>query len=146
MKHGAFDGEAAMIGMDAIDAAGEYVPANMGQSNAQVATLQQLGILHDARQQRIAANENGVSGFEWLILMIGAVCIFCFCWLFGRTNRRIQMLMTATVVTIIVSTLVLPFELQYPFRSDVGIRPEAWIGAVEHIHEMQTGSMANMRM
>jgi hypothetical protein len=56
------------------------------------------------------------------------------------------MLMTATVVTIIVSTLLLPFELQYPFRSDVGIGPDAWIGAVKHIHEMPTGSMPNMRM
>jgi hypothetical protein len=73
MKHGEFDSDAALVSMDAIDAAGEFVPANMGQSNAQVATMQQLGVLHDARQQRIAANDSGVSGFEWLVLLIGAV-------------------------------------------------------------------------
>ena len=58
---------------------------------------------------------------------------------------RYQLLMTSTVVTIIVSILVLLFELQYPFRSDVGIGPDNWIGAVEHIHQMQTGTLMNMR-
>jgi hypothetical protein len=146
MRRGAFDSGAAMISMDAIDAAGAYVPANSGQSNAQIVTMQQLGVLHDARQQRIASNESGVSGFEWVILLMGAVCIICFCWLFGLTSTGMQLLMTSTVVTIIVAILVLLFELQYPFRSDVGIGPDAWKGAVEHIHQMQSGSLANMRM
>ena len=53
--------------------------------------------------------------------------------------------MTATVVTMIASTLVLLFELQYPYRSDVGIGPDAWQGAIQHIHAMQMGSQMNMR-
>jgi len=56
-----------------------------------------------------------------------------------------HLLMTSTVVTIIVSTLVMLFELQYPFRSDIGIAPDAWRGALAHVHEMQFGSMDNMR-
>lgn len=146
MRRGDYDGDAAMISMDAIDAVGTLLPANLGQSNAQLATMQQLGVMHDARQQRIAVNDSGVSGFEWLVLLIGAVCIICFCWLFGFRNGRIQLLMTSTVVTITVSILVLLFELQYPFRSDVGIGPEAWQGAVAHIGEMQKGTMPNMKM
>jgi hypothetical protein len=145
MKIGAFNEDAAMISMDAIDRVGGLVPANSGESNAQVATMQQLGILHDARQQRIATNYSGVSGFEWLVLTIGAACIIAFCWLFGFRNARMHLLMTSTVVTIIVSTLVMLFELQYPFRSDIGIAPDAWQGALAHIHEMQSGSMDDMR-
>jgi hypothetical protein len=56
-----------------------------------------------------------------------------------------HLLMTSTVTTIIVSTLVLLFELQYPFRSDVGISPDAWMGAVDHIHQMQSGMLMDMR-
>ncbi|HSS06687.1 MAG TPA: hypothetical protein VLK83_06055 [Rhodanobacteraceae bacterium] len=145
MKHGDFDSSVALLDMDAIDAAGMFVPSNLGESNAQVATLQQLNAIHDARQQRIAINAEGVPWFEWLVLLIGATCIICFCWLFELRNARIQLLMTSTVVTIIVSILVLLFELQYPFRSDVGIGPDNWIGAVEHIHQMQTGTLMNMR-
>lgn len=146
MKRGGFDAKAADIDMDAIDAAGTFIPANMGESNAQVATLQQLDVIHDARQQRIAINGSGVPWFEWLVLLIGAVCIICFCWLFELKNARMQLLMTSTVVTIVVSILVLLFELQYPFRSDVGIGPDAWKGAIAHIHQMQKGTLPNMRM
>lgn len=146
MKTGGFEESAAMVSMDAIDAVGELVPADSRQSNAQVATLQQLGILHDARQQRITADASGVSGFEWIVLLIGGFCIIAFCWLFGVSNPRIQFVMTSTVVTIIVSTLVLLFELQYPFESAIRVGPEAWTGALAHIHEMQTGTLPGMRM
>lgn len=145
MRKGGYDEKAAAIEMDAIDATGSFAPSNVSQSNAQSATLQLLTAMHDARQQRIGMNEHGVSWFAWLVLLIGAVCIVCFCWLFGLRNQRMQLLMTSTVTTIIVCTLVLLFELQYPFRSDVGIGPEAWNGAIEHIHEMQSGPLMNMQ-
>ena len=145
MRHGDFDAKAAFIGMDAIDVTGTFVPANSAESNAQAATLQQLGIIHDARQRRVTANDSGVSWFEWLVLLIGAICIICFCWLFGTRNLRTHLLMTSTVVMMIVSTLVLLFELQYPFRSNVGIGAEAWGGAIGHIQQMQKGDQMNMR-
>ena len=78
-------------------------------------------------------------------MLRGAACISAFCWLLGLRNVRLQMLMTFTVVTIIVSTLVLLFELQYPFRSYVGIGPQAWTNAAQHIHQMQSGMLMNMR-
>ena len=146
MREGRFDPAAPMISMDAINAVGGFVPANEGESNAQAATLQQLTSIHDARQQRIAINGSGVSWFEWLVLAVGGVCIVCFCWLFGLRNPRTHFLMTSTVVTMIASILVLLFELQYPFRSDIGIGPELWRGARAHLHQMQTGNMPGMRM
>jgi len=146
MKRGEFDTSAATVAMDAIDAAGALVPKNMGESNAQSATMQQLGVMHDARQRRIDSNGSGVSWFEWLVLLIGAICVICFCWLFGLRNAHTHLLMTSTVVIVIVSMLVLLFELQYPFRSDVGVGPDAWEAAVIHIHQMQTGELMNMRM
>jgi ABC-type branched-subunit amino acid transport system permease subunit len=145
MRRGGYDAAAGAIGMDATNATGTFVPANSGQSNAQAATLAQLTIMHDARQQRIAINEIGLSWFEWLILLLGGVCIVCFCWLFGLRNQRVHLLMTAMVTTIIVSSLVLLFELQYPFRSDVGIGPGIWTDALAHIHQMQSGPMIEMR-
>jgi hypothetical protein len=145
MKRGRFNPDAGNIDMHALDVAGSFVPSNAAESNAQLLTLQQLTILHDARQRRISINRSGVSWFEWLVLLIGAVCIICFCWLFGLRNLRTHLLMTAMVVTMIASTLILLFELQYPFRSDVGVGTEAWEGAIAHIHAMQTGSQMNMR-
>ncbi len=102
MRHGAFDSNAAMISMDAIDSASTFIPTNAAESNAQSATVAQLTIMHDARQRRIAENDSAVSWFEWLVLVLGASCIICFCWLFGLKNARTQLLMTSTVVATIV--------------------------------------------
>jgi len=146
MKEGRFDQQAQTIGMDAINTIGSFVPANNGQSNAQAAAMQQLTIIHDARQQRMAINATGISWFEWLVLAVGGMSIVCFCWLFGLRNPRTHLLMTSTVVTMIASILVLLFELQYPFRSDIGIGPELWKGARGHLHQMQEGDMPGMRM
>jgi hypothetical protein len=146
MKSGAFDPAAPMISMDAINAVGGFLPANNGETNAQAAVMQQLTAIHDARQQRMAINASGISWFEWLVLAIGGTCIVCFCWLFRLRSPRTHLLMTSTVVTMIASILVLLFELQYPFRSDVGIGPELWKGALAHLHQMQNGDMQGMRM
>jgi len=146
MQAGRFDENAAMVSMDAIDATATLVPANAGEANAQRATLDQLNIVHDARQQRIAANGSGVSWFEWLVLATGAVCIAGFCCLFGVRRTRVHQVMTSIVVIVMVSILVLLFELQYPFRSDIGIAPGPWKDALAHIHEMEAGTMPNMRM
>ncbi|HKD46923.1 MAG TPA: hypothetical protein VKB67_04510 [Rhizomicrobium sp.] len=146
MRRGQFNEIPAIISMDAMDAVGGFVPANSGEANAQVATLQQLNVLHDGRQRRIAMNESGVSWFEWLVLLIGASCVICFCWLFCLRNPRTQLTMTATVAILIVSILVLLFELQFPFRSNIAIGPEAWQRASAHIQEMETGHLMNMRM
>jgi ABC-type branched-subunit amino acid transport system permease subunit len=146
MRAGRFDENAAMVSLDAIDATATLVPTNAGEANAQRATLDQLNIVHDARQQRIAANGSGVSWFEWLVLATGAVCIAGFCCLFGVRSTRVHQVMTSIVVIVMVSILVLLFELQYPFRSDVGIGPGAWEDALAHIHEMQVGTMPNMKM
>ncbi len=147
MKHGGFDAKAAWIGMEAFDAAGMFTPAKSAESNAQAATLQYLTTIHDAGQRRRTINsEGGLSWFEWTVLLVGALCIICFCWLFGVRNRRTHLVMTASVVTMIGSILVLLFELQYPYRSDIGVGPVAWQGAVAHMHQMMVGDMMNMRM
>jgi hypothetical protein len=145
MKEGRFDPQPGFIALDALAATGTFVAANSTESNAQNATFGQLITLHDARQRRIMVNQGGVSWFEWVVLLIGAVCIICFCWFFGAANSRTHLLMTATVVTMIASVLVLLFELQHPFRSDVGIGSDVWDGAIAHVHAMQTGDQMNMR-
>jgi hypothetical protein len=146
MRSGTYDKDADLIVMDAIGAAGNFVPANAKESNSQSATLQQLGVLHDLRWRRLADNESGISSFEWLVLLLGAACIVGFCWLFGLENRDVHLIMTSAVAIVVTATLVLLFELQYPFQSDLRISSGDWSGAVAHIYAMQSGMQAEMRM
>jgi hypothetical protein len=146
MRRGAYDTQGDLIVMDAMIAAGAFSPANFGQADSQTATLSQLGALHDVRQRRLSQNESGIVPFEWLVLLIGAVCIVCFCWVFGLPNQRVHMMMTACIAVLVTSLLVLLFELQYPFRTDLGVGPDSWNVAIEHIHVMLDGTQADMRM
>jgi len=61
-------------------------------------------------------------------------------------HPRVHLLMTSTVAILIASMLVLLFELQYPFRSSVGVKADTWYGFLEHVQLMQSGSQHNMRM
>jgi hypothetical protein len=146
MRAGKFDTDADFIVMDAMSAADSVVPTNYEQSNAQSATLEALGNLHDVRQRRLADNAGGISPFEWLVLTIGALCVVGLCWIFGIANAAIHLFMTATVTITITSALVLLFELQYPFRSDLRITPASWSATIDHIYLMQTDSRSSMKM
>lgn len=146
MRSRGFDKDADVIVMDAIGAAGDYNPRNLKEENAQSATLQQLGALHDYRQRRLSGNRSGIASFEWLVLLVGATCIVGFCWLFGLENENVHLIMTSTVTIVMTATLVLLFELQSPFQSDLRISPDDWSGVVSHIEFMQTGTQASMHM
>ncbi len=146
MLHGDLDHNADYLVMDAFDAAGTLKPSHAGEANSQQLTLEQLTTLHDLRQRRLSDNVSSVSWFEWTTLGIGAVGVIAFCWLFDLANARIHLLMTGIVTTIVVSTLVLLFELQYPFRTDLRVSDADWRGVVAHIKMMQMGNQPAMRM
>jgi hypothetical protein len=146
MRRGGFSTKADLALMDAMSAAGDYVPTNARETNAQLVTQEQLSRVHDERQRRLTNNDSAVSWFEWLVLLIGAACVVGFCWLFGVQNAGVHLLMTAAVAIVVVSVLVLLFELQYPFRSGLGLQPDAWSSFIEHIHLMQNAGQMDMRM
>jgi hypothetical protein len=146
MRAGGFDPQGDILVMDAIGATGAFKPADLGESNAQSATLAQLGILHDVRQRRLDEDTSDIGAFSWFVLLFGAACITCFCWLFGAKNRRVHLLMTACVAIMVTSVLVLLFELQYPFRTGLRISSDEWSAVVHHINTMQTGKQSEMQM
>ncbi len=104
----------------------QFRPANAGASNAQSASLQYLGTLHDARHHRLDDNNSGVSPFEWAILLIGAVIVIGIGYLVGLSSLRTQLLMTGAVAAMIAATFVLIFELDYPFRGELAVAPTGW--------------------
>lgn len=146
MRAGGFSVRGDNLIMDATGTVGSYVPRNGAETNAQAATLRLLTELHDARLRRLSSNDEGLSGFDWTVLTIGAVVVISFCFLFGMHNPRLHLVMTSAVTVLITAMLVMIFELQYPFRGDLGIRPTAWVALLDHIRYMDRYSPMNMRM
>lgn len=146
MRRGGFSVRGDNLIMDATGTAGSYIPQNAAETNAQMMTLRLLTELHDARLRRISSNESGLSRFDWVVLTIGAVVVISFCFLFGMHNPRLHLVMTAAVTVLITSMFVMIFELQYPFRGDLGIRSTPWVALLDHIRYMDKTSPMNMRM
>jgi hypothetical protein len=116
-------------------------PTAANAVNAQQIALGLLNELHDARKRRLAANEEGLSWFHWLVLVLGAAVVLGLALLFGIENHQAHFAMTAAAALMIVSMFVLLFELQYPFRSDLRIRPNAWVALTDHIKYMDEMKM-----
>lgn len=103
-----------------------FRPHDAGSANAQSASLGYLGTLHDARHHRLDDNASGVSSFEWVILLLGAIVIVGLCYLVGLPHLRTQLVMTGAVATMIAVMFVLVFELDYPFRGDLSVSSGGW--------------------
>lgn len=146
MRSGGVSVQADIVVMDAMATTGTFNPWSPRESSAQLTTQQQLTILHDERQRRLANNDAAVSWLEWVVLFIGGFVVLSFCWLFGMRNPTAHILMTSAVAIVLASTLVLLFELQYPFRSPIGINTDTWQAFMAHVELMQHGSQMNMRM
>jgi hypothetical protein len=146
MRTGEFTPVGDELIMHATTAIGTAHITNLSESNAQAATLRLLSDLHDDRQRRLAANSHGLSPFEWLVLVVGAMTVISMCWLFGVTNQGAHLVMTGAVAVVIALMFALIFELQYPFRSDLGITNEAWTGVIEHVHMMDGAPEPAMQM
>ncbi|BDE06210.1 hypothetical protein WPS_14860 [Vulcanimicrobium alpinum] len=126
MRHGGESphAEAAITGT--IHAIARFRPADAGEANLQAQLLRSVEDLHDARHQRLQDNKTAISGFQWLVLDLGAIIVIGFCYLFGLQNSVVHRIMTGAVACMIASTFVLIFELDFPFRGDLAVSPEPW--------------------
>ncbi|HTW84067.1 MAG TPA: hypothetical protein VMD91_08385 [Candidatus Sulfotelmatobacter sp.] len=143
MRTGGFSPRGDELLMDAIDSAGTYIPVNPAQTNAQLITIRTLTDIHDARLRRLAGNRSGVSWFEWVVLFVGASVVIIFSYLFGVDNRRVHVTMTSCIAVIIVTLFAMIFELQYPFRGQLGITAEDWTVTLAHIESMDAKDIGN---
>lgn len=101
-------------------------PRDAGQANLQAALLRDLTEMHTDRRARLADNVAAISPFQWAVLAIGALALLAFCYLMGGKNEHVMMFMTGAMVCVVVSVWVLIFELDLPFRGDLGIEPTYW--------------------
>jgi hypothetical protein len=136
MQHGGFSMKSLAVLMHAMGHISGLRPTGANVVNAQQVALGLMNELHDMRQRRLASNEEALSWFHWLVLTLGAVVVIGLALLFGVENHQAHFAMTGAAALMIASMFVLIFELQYPFRSDLRIRPDPWVALTAHIKYM----------
>ncbi len=96
------------------------------RSNLQNQLFERVQVVADLRRHRINDVGSTVAPIIKLGLVLGAIVLVCFLYLFGLKNFRVQLIMTgatAAMIGILFSLIVL---LDYPFRGDVTVSPDRW--------------------
>jgi hypothetical protein len=88
--------------------------------------LQQVGELADARGERLLDAEQGVPAILWVVLIVGGVEVVGFTYLFGLESTTVHVLMVTSLTLVIALVLFTVAALDYPFKGDVRIAPDAF--------------------
>ena len=88
--------------------------------------LQQVNDLADARGERLFEAEEGLPRILWVVLIVGGIEVVSFTYLFGLESTSVHVLMVASLTLIIALVLFTVAALDYPFKGDIRIGPQAF--------------------
>ena len=94
---------------------------------AQQASIANMSRLFDARRSRLIEAVPAVPSVLWFALIVGALAMVAFCYIFGVENRPAQLVMTAILVGLIGILFVVINEFSTPFSGSVRISPDGWV-------------------
>ena len=104
----------------------EFEPQTRGQEVMQAEFLRGLNALYSARTTRLVAVQGHIPVVIWWILAIGGALTTGFTYLFGFQDFRMHLTMTGAVAASLALVVVLIVALDWPFRGDVSISPQAY--------------------
>jgi len=81
--------------------------------------------LADARRDRLLESKQGLPAILWVVLVTGGIVVVSFTYLFGLDSTTIHLLMVASLALVISLVLFTVAALNFPFKGDVTIHPEA---------------------
>jgi lipopolysaccharide export LptBFGC system permease protein LptF len=94
--------------------------------NAQQTAMNEMRRLFDARRERLIQTVPAVPQVLWFSLVVGALSMLAFCYIFGVENRPAQLVMTAILVGLIGILFVVIGEFSGPFSGSVMISSDGW--------------------
>ncbi len=107
----------------------------LGQLAVESEMLRTLNELYNARRTRILAAEDGIPDTIWWILVLGGVTTVAFTYFFGMPSMGMHYAMTGVLAASMALVMVLIIALDWPFRGQVSISPEAYEAVRATMHQ-----------
>jgi hypothetical protein len=107
----------------------DFQPTNPQEQILYDQSLERMRDLADARRDRLLEAEEGLPVILWVVLITGGIVVIGFMYLFGMDSTVVHLLMVASLALVIALVLFTVASLNYPFRGDIRISPEA----MEHV-------------
>jgi hypothetical protein len=105
-----------------------FEPATMGQNVNKGEMLHAMNDLVKARRSRILAAGEHLPDVVWQILLLAGAVAVGYTYLFGTHSFRIHLAITGLIAATISLVFVLIIALDYPFRGEVSVGDEAFLG------------------
>lgn len=112
-----------------------YTPSTSHQETLQTQALGLVERFADARRQRLFDNDQGIPKLMWAAMLLLSAITIAFTYLFRVDSARAHLVMTVGLSAIVAVIFVLIAELDYPFRGDIRIGPDAFTHVQATIHE-----------
>jgi hypothetical protein len=102
-------------------------PADLGEAVIQAELLRTLNELYRARASRLSAVQGHIPEVIWWIIFFGGMLTTGYTYLFGFHDFRMHLILTGAVALSMALIVVLIIALDWPFRGNVSISPDAFI-------------------
>ena len=114
-----------------------FSPRDLREQTLHGEQLHDLNALMDQRRTRIFAGSSGLHPVIWAVILLGSVLVVVFAYFMGTGSFRAHLAMTVLLGASIGLVIFLLLALDYPFRGDIGIKPDAFVQVREHLSRVE---------
>jgi Protein of unknown function (DUF4239) len=118
-----------------------YQPETRGEAVVEAEFLRSLDELYRAREARLTAAASHIPSVIWWIIAFGGLLTVAFTYLFGFESFGLHLTMTGAVAASLALVVVLIVALDWPFRGEVSVTPEAYENVVNGWKSTSTSSL-----
>jgi hypothetical protein len=108
-----------------------FEPATQGQATVKAEMVRVINELFSARRARLLAANAHLPDAVWQMLIFGLGLVAVYVYLFGPHSYKIHMAVTALTMLSIGLVFTLIIALDYPFRGDLSVDDDAYVGVKE---------------
>jgi hypothetical protein len=108
-----------------------FEPATPGQTTIKAEMMHVSNELFSARRARLLAANAHLPDAVWQMLIFGLGLVALYVYLFGPHNYKIHMAVTGLTMLSIGLVFTLIIALDYPFRGDLSVDSDAYLGVKE---------------
>jgi hypothetical protein len=106
------------------------------EQNVHAAIVQSMDEALVDRDFRTSQSTLGVNTFIWFILFIGAAATIGFAYFFAYSNRWAMIAIVAMLAFMLGLVMFLIAGVDYPFRGEIRVGPEAFENALHHFQKI----------
>jgi len=108
-----------------------FEPETIGQTTVKTEMVRGINDVFVARSARLLAANAHLPDATWQMMICGLVLVTAYIYLFGPHSFKIHMAVTALTMVSIGLVFSLIIALDYPFRGDLSVDDEAFLGLKE---------------